>query len=68
MKIGLGHLRMRPDDFWKMSLPEFFAAIDGYLEAKGAKKDAGVSPPNADEVEEMFAALNAKNNVVINNG
>lgn len=60
MKIGLGHLRMRPDDFWKMSLPEFFAAIDGYLEAKGVGKDATVSPPTSEEVEEMFAAINAK--------
>ncbi|UOF79245.1 phage tail assembly chaperone protein [Caudoviricetes sp.] len=63
MKIGLGHLRMRPDDFWKMSLPEFFAAIDGYLEAKGANKEAGTAPPSAEEVEEMFAALNANGDI-----
>lgn len=61
MKIGLGHLRMRPDDFWRMSLPEFFAAIDGYLEAKGAGKSAEVAPPSQDEVDEMFAALEGRN-------
>jgi hypothetical protein len=60
MKIGLGHLRMRPDDFWKMSLPEFFAAIDGYMEAKGVGKDTALSPPTSEEVEAMFAAINAK--------
>jgi len=63
MKIGLGHLRMRPDDFWRMSLPEFFAAIDGYLEAKGANKETGIAPPSADEVEEMFATINAKGDI-----
>lgn len=63
MKIGLGHLRMRPDDFWKMSLPEFFAAIDGYLEAKGAKGAIEVLPPSQDEVEAMFAALDNGTNL-----
>jgi hypothetical protein len=63
MKIGLGHLRMRPDDFWKMSLPEFFSAIDGYLEAKGVSKEAGISPLTSKEVEEMFAAINANGEV-----
>jgi uncharacterized phage protein (TIGR02216 family) len=26
MEIGLGHLRLAPDDFWRMTLPELAAA------------------------------------------
>lgn len=58
MKIGLGHLRMSPADFWRLTLPEFFAACDGYLEAKGVKdggREAG--PPSREEVDALFAQL-----------
>jgi uncharacterized phage protein (TIGR02216 family) len=56
MKIGLGHLRMRPDDFWKMTLPEFFAACDGYMEAKGVKNGGiEVQAPTREEVEALFS-------------
>lgn len=57
MRLGLGHLRMRPDDFWRMTIPEFFAAVDGYLEAKGVRKGGGVEPPTRAEVEAMFEKL-----------
>ena len=58
MKIGLGHLRMRPADFWQMTLPEFFAATEGYLEAKGAKRGSGgVKPPTRAEFDEMLAEM-----------
>lgn len=61
MRIGLGHLRMRPDDFWRMSLPEFFAAIDGYMESKGVKKGGdGILPLTRQEVEKLFADLEQK--------
>lgn len=60
MKIALGHLRMRPADFWVMTLPEFFAATEGYVEANGGGGDAQVAPLSADEVEEMFANLQEK--------
>lgn len=26
MEIGLGHLRLAPEDFWRMTLPELAAA------------------------------------------
>lgn len=57
MKIGLGHLRMRPDDFWKMTLPEFFAATDGYLESVGANSSSEPEAPSVEEVESLFARL-----------
>ena len=58
MKIGLGHLRLSPDTFWRMTLPEFFAACDGYLEAKGVRKGGGdVSAPTKEECDDLFAQL-----------
>ena len=38
MKIGLGHLGLSPSEFWAMTLPEFFAAVDGYMEQKGVDR------------------------------
>jgi uncharacterized phage protein (TIGR02216 family) len=33
MEIGLGHMRLRPADFWALSLPEWRAATMGYRES-----------------------------------
>jgi len=33
MEIGLGHMRLRPADFWAMSFPEWRAATTGYRES-----------------------------------
>ncbi|TDX61923.1 putative phage protein (TIGR02216 family) [Methylosinus sp. sav-2] len=57
MRIGLGHLHMRPDDFWRMTLPEFFAACDGYLESRGVRKAGRVAAPTRAEVDALFAQL-----------
>lgn len=55
MKIGLGHLRLSPDDFWNMTLVEFFAACDGYMESKGVKRGgAGNGAPTREEMAELF--------------
>lgn len=59
MRLGLGHLRMRPDDFWRMTLPEFFCAIDGYLEAKGVRKGGSGDAPTQEEVEALFERMSA---------
>ena len=61
MKIGLGHLRMSPDAFWKMTLPEFFAACDGYMEAKGVKR-GGADAPTREECDELFKMAEKKLN------
>lgn len=56
MSIGLGHLRMAPATFWASTLPEFFAAMDGYLESKGvARKGSPHGAPTRDEMDELFA-------------
>jgi uncharacterized phage protein (TIGR02216 family) len=58
MRIGLGHLKMSPAAFWRMTLPEFFAACDGYLESKGARKPgAAIGPPTREEVTALFRQL-----------
>jgi uncharacterized phage protein (TIGR02216 family) len=57
MRIGLGHLRMNPDDFWRMTLPEFFAACDGYMESRGVRKGGRVGPPTRAEVDALFAQI-----------
>lgn len=59
MTIGLGHLRLAPDVFWRMTLPEFFAAVDGYLEAKGVKTQ-GADAPTREETEAIFAMFDGE--------
>lgn len=65
MRIGLGHLRMRPADFWSMTLPEFFAACDGYLESKGVRK-GGAGAPSREEVDALFSKLDDQGRLIIN--
>ena len=56
MKIGLGHLRYAPGVFWALTLPEFFAATDGYLESKGVKTRSGSSgAPTRAEIDALAA-------------
>ncbi len=59
MKIGLGHLRMSPDAFWRMTLPEFFAACDGYMEAKGVRRGS-TDAPTREECNELFAMVDSE--------
>lgn len=54
MSIGLGHLRMPPAVFWSMTLPEFFAAMDGYLEAKGVKRKPLITKTESDALFAQF--------------
>jgi uncharacterized phage protein (TIGR02216 family) len=61
MRIGLGVLRLRPDDFWAMSLIEFFAATDGYLDSKGVRRKGGPSgAPSKAETDALFAQFDAE--------
>ncbi len=54
MEVGLGVLRLSLADFWAMTLPEFRAALDGYLEAKGQRQATG-EPPSREELRELMA-------------
>lgn len=62
MKLGLGHLRLAPDAFWRMTLNEFFLAIDGYLESKGVRKGGDANDAlTPEEVEALFAEIEKQN-------
>ncbi len=51
MQIGLGKMQMRPDDFWNMSLVEFYAALEGFAEFNSG----GAPPPlRKDELEDLM--------------
>lgn len=52
MELGLGHLRMAPATFWRYSLTEWLAAIDGYAESIGA--DEATEPFTKDELAAMM--------------
>ena len=60
--MGLGHLRLAPDVFWRMSLVEFFAACDGYLESQGVRPaSAGArDAPSRAEMDALFACVDAE--------
>lgn len=51
MEIGLGHLRMAPSTFWRYSMAEWLAAVDGYMESMGAEKS---DPFSRDELERLM--------------
>lgn len=52
MEIGLGHLRLGPHDFWRLTLPELAAAARG----AGLAADAGeaMTRANLDRLAETF--------------
>jgi len=51
MKIGLGKMQIRPDDFWNMSLIEFYSAIEGFSEFHSSGKPP---PMQKDELEDLM--------------
>lgn len=61
MTIGLGHLGMRPADFWALTLPEWLAAMDGYCEKHGiGKGGSDARPPSQAEIDDLVAVLKSK--------
>lgn len=36
MRVGLGHMQIRPADFWEYTLSEWLHAIDGYKDKNGS--------------------------------
>jgi uncharacterized phage protein (TIGR02216 family) len=63
MKIGLGHLGLRPADFWRMTLPEFMAAAEGYCESKGGGgASVTINPPTRAEIDEVSALFDDQGN------
>jgi hypothetical protein len=53
MQMGLGVLRLRPADFWAMSLPEWRAAAEGYkLSQGGGEADEFIDASSLAALEE----------------
>ena len=51
MQIAGGWLGWSQDEFWRSAPRFFYAAIDGYLESRGVKRQADIDP------EEMQAEM-----------
>jgi len=61
MRIGLGHLRLAPREFWLMSLTEFEAAYQGLAESRGYKPpDPGTNAVNGGMSGSRLAELMAQ--------
>jgi hypothetical protein len=52
MRIGIGGLGWRPEDFWRATITEFFEAINGHNESQG-----GDAEPTAPTKNEMAGLL-----------
>ncbi len=54
MRIGLGHLRIAPSEFWRYSIKEWIAAVDGYMEAQGVETVEPFSRSDLQDLMEQF--------------
>ena len=53
MELGLGVMGLPARDFWAMTMPEFFAALDGWKEMNGMD-GGGASAPVRAELADMM--------------
>ncbi|KAB2684857.1 MULTISPECIES: phage tail assembly chaperone [Brucella] len=51
-QAAFGILRWTPKTFWNSSLTEFLAALDGFTEARGGKKNA--EPPTDAQMDDLL--------------
>jgi uncharacterized phage protein (TIGR02216 family) len=54
METGLGKLQLSPDDFWNMSLVEFFAACAGFAEFHSGGKPPPLKQSDLQEMMELY--------------
>lgn len=55
MELGLGHMGMTPDQFWRLTMPEFRAKLEGFKEFHGIKtKDP---PPKVADIHAMMGVF-----------
>ncbi|MFK4823753.1 phage tail assembly chaperone [Paenochrobactrum sp. BZR 588] len=52
-KSAYGVLRWTPETFWRSTLSEFIAAIEGFTEARGGKKST--EHPTDDQLDDLLA-------------
>ncbi len=55
MELGLGHLGMTPDAFWRLTMPEFNAKLQGFKEFHGVKDKE--EAPTVEDIQGMLAAF-----------
>ena len=53
MNLGLGAMRMTPEEFWNCSFEEFYSAIDGFRTFNGADRDKPMTKDELDELMEL---------------
>ena len=54
IKLGLGKMGIRPDDFWNMSFDEFYLAVDGFAEFHGAEEKQGMTKDDLKDLMERY--------------
>lgn len=54
MELALGGLGWTPDTFWNATLPELFAAMDGWNKMHGDPEEDSMSQDELDEMMERF--------------
>lgn len=54
MKTALGKMGMTPQVFWDMSFPEFYAAVDGFVEFHSSGKPPPLRKNELDELMELY--------------
>jgi len=54
MQIGMGMLRMTSEEFWNLSIKEFYAACEGFREFNSGGKPPPLTRNELDELMEMY--------------
>jgi uncharacterized phage protein (TIGR02216 family) len=56
MELGLGAMGLALRDFWSMTMPEFRAALDGWMEARGGRNrpSAAITRAELDDMMRRF--------------
>jgi Phage tail assembly chaperone protein, TAC len=54
MKLGLGFMGIRPQDFWNYSLREWQATVEGFIENKYGKPQRPMNKSRLQELMERY--------------
>ncbi|NWH09206.1 MAG: phage tail assembly chaperone [Alphaproteobacteria bacterium] len=54
MEVGLGLMGLSPGEFWRMSLAEWTACHDGFLERHGQRAKSPLTRPELEELMRRF--------------
>jgi uncharacterized phage protein (TIGR02216 family) len=54
MRLALGKMNLRPNDFWNMSFQEFYMAVDGFAEFHSGGKPPPLSRGELEDMMERY--------------